>query len=429
MDLFNTPPKEQLLFEDPIAVVPSDKDDWRNKIPTVSQLTRNIRGTLESAFLDTWVKGEISNFKKPVSGHAYFCLKDATAQIKAVIFKGQLSKHKFDIKDGMEVLIHGTITVYEARGDYQILADTIEPVGVGALQLAFNQLKEKLFKEGLFSPEHKKRLPFLPRRIGIITSATGAAIKDILKVISRRYPDRELYLLPASVQGEKATLEICQALERAEIWNQKNPEKALEVLIVGRGGGSLEDLWCFNEEAVARAIYNCNIPIISAVGHEIDTTISDFVADIRAATPSQAAEIVLPEKRELILKVENTRLRLEMLLQRRLEQLKLHLTHLSRRLQDPREKIKKLKENFIRFQEKMVVSFSNRILLRRRRLEALVQLLDSFSPLKVLGRGYALTRTADGKILKSIANIQAGEEIQTQLSDGKLVSKVVLIER
>lgn len=399
--------------------------DWRAKVPSVSQLTRRIRGHIENAFFDVWVKGEISNFKKPSSGHVYFNLKDANAQLRAVMFKGSLSKLKFQLKDGMEILLHGTVTVYEARGDYQIVADSAEPLGAGALQLAFQQLKAKLEAEGLFDPKHKKPLPSLPKRIGIVTSPTGAAVKDILNVLDRRFREREILILPTSVQGEKAAPEIVSAIKSAEKWNLTNPERAIEVLIVGRGGGSLEDLWPFNEEIVARAIFDCSIPIISAVGHEVDVTISDFVADLRAPTPSAAAELVIPRKEDLIYLVEQQEARLITVFKKHLTQLKLHLGHLTNRLIDPRERIRYMKEKFQVLEQKLFSTFQSRLQLLRRRLEGQIQLLHSLSPLQVLSRGYSLTRTAENQIIHSIQEVQAGQIVVTRLQDGEFRSEVL----
>jgi exodeoxyribonuclease VII large subunit len=399
--------------------------DWRNKVPSVSQLTRRLRGHIENAFFDVWVKGEISNFKKPVSGHAYFNLKDANAQLRAVMFRGSLSKLKFELKDGMEILLHGTISVYEARGDYQLVADTAEPVGAGALQLAFEQLKTKLQAEGLFDPKHKKALPTLPKRIGVITSPTGAAVKDILTVLSRRFNEREILIIPTSVQGEKAAPEIVTALRSAEEWNKTYPERALEVLIVGRGGGSLEDLWPFNEEIVARAIFNCSIPIISAVGHEIDITISDFVADMRAPTPSAAAEIVVPRKEDLANLVSQQQQRLKTIVRKHLMQLRLHVGHLGNRLLDPRERIRYMKEKFQGLEQKLFYSFKNKLTLLRKRVESQIQMLHSLSPLQVLSRGYSLTRTAEKKIIQSTQEVSPGQIIVTQLHDGEFFSEIL----
>jgi exodeoxyribonuclease VII large subunit len=398
--------------------------DWRTQVPTVSQLTRRLRGHIENSFFDVWVRGEVSNFKRNVSGHAYFSLKDATSQISVVLFRPQMSKLKFDIKDGVELLAHGKITVYEARGNYQLVCDTLEPVGVGALQLAFQQLKEKLQKEGLFDPAHKKPLPPLPRRVGIITSATGAAVRDILKVLSRRYPNLDILVIPASVQGEKACPEICAALDLAVRWNREVPERALDVLIVGRGGGSLEDMWCFNEEAVARAIHRCPIPIVSAVGHEIDFTIADFVADVRAPTPSAAAEIIVPRKEDLVQQVNLISRRLQLSMLRYLEQLKLHLSHLSQRVVDPREKIRKLRESLNSLTTRIENGMRTRLLFARKRLEAAASGLHLLSPLQVIGRGYSITQTEDTRIVRAMRDVKIGEPILTRVVDGIIESKV-----
>lgn len=264
-------------------------------------------------------------------------MKDASAQLKAVMFRGAIQKTKFQLQDGMEVLLHGTLTVYEARGEYQIVADSVEPVGAGALQLAFEQLKKKLHARGLFNPKHKKKLPYLPKRIAMVTSATGAAVKDVLKVLGRRFPNLKFFVIPASVQGEKAAPEIVNGIRLAEKWNAENPNDQIDAMIVGRGGGSMEDLWPFNEEIVARAIHACPIPIISAVGHEIDFTIADFVADLRAPTPSAAAEIIVPRLDELKTQLTTQRSRLNSNMQRSVQQLRLHLGHLSSRLVDPED--------------------------------------------------------------------------------------------
>ena len=267
------------------------KDDGKY-IYTVSQLTSSIKIVLEDSFRNLWVEGEISNFKA-VAGHFYFTLKDDKSELKCVFFKSSNEKIKFEMKDGMQVLCCGKISIYEQRGVYQLYVAKIEPKGVGELQLAFEQLKEKLFKEGLFDEAHKKPIPLLPERIGIVTSITGAAIRDILHVLNKRFSNVEIIINPVKVQGDGAKEEIASAIE------EFNTLGNVDVMIVGRGGGSLEDLWAFNEEIVARAIYNSKIPVISAVGHEIDWTISDFAADMRAPTPSVAAEIVIAKKSEL----------------------------------------------------------------------------------------------------------------------------------
>ncbi|MBW7943399.1 MAG: exodeoxyribonuclease VII large subunit, partial [Candidatus Kuenenia stuttgartiensis] len=266
----------------------SDAVRSQKRILTISGITGKIRNSLEQGFSHVWITGEVSNLKKPSSGHLYLTLKDEHAQIQAVIFKSVANWIKFDLKDGMEVLAFGSITVYEPRGQYQIIIENIEPKGFGALQQAFLKLKERLGKEGLFDPCYKKPLPLLPQKIAIVTSLTGAAIKDILNVINRRFAKMEILIYPVRVQGEGAAREIANAIDNL------NTIAGIDVIIVGRGGGSLEDLWAFNEEVVARSIFTSKIPVISAVGHEIDVTISDLVADIRALTPTEAAELVVP---------------------------------------------------------------------------------------------------------------------------------------
>ncbi|MBM4317984.1 MAG: exodeoxyribonuclease VII large subunit [Deltaproteobacteria bacterium] len=399
--------------------------DWRTKVPSVSQLTRRLRGHIENAFFDVWVKGEISNLKKPSSGHLYFNLKDTHAQLRAVMFRNAFSKLKFDLKDGMEILLHGTLTIYEARGDYQIVADSAEPVGVGALQMAFEQLKQKLQAEGLFDPKHKKPLPTLPTRIGIITSPTGAAVKDILNVLQRRFSNREIFILPTNVQGEKAAPEIVAAIQNAQDWNHSHPDRAIEVLIIGRGGGSLEDLWPFNEEIVARAIFACPIPTLSAVGHEIDVTISDFVADLRAPTPSAAAELVIPRKEDLIQLVETQQSRMTTIFKKHLIQVRLHLSHLSSRLVDPKERIQQMKEKFLNLESKLISVFVYRLNLLKHRLETQAGLLHTLSPLQVLSRGYSLTLSEKNQIIRSTHDVKEGEKIITQVSDGRFYAEVL----
>ena len=395
----------------------------------MSELTRRLRGHIENSFCDVWVRGEVSTLRRPVSGHAYFTLKDASAQLSGVLFRGAAAKLKFQLQEGMEVLAHGAVTVYEARGQYQIVCDAVEPCGVGALQLAFEQLKQKLQKEGLFAAAAKKPLPYLPSHIGIVTSATGAAVRDILKVLSRRFPNRRVTIFPAAVQGEKAAGEIVAAIRAAQIWNniaRNEPGgSCVDVLIVGRGGGSLEDLWPFNEEIVARALFECSIPTVSAVGHEIDFTISDFVADVRAPTPSAAAEMVVPKKEELLFQVKTRQDRLQLCMKRRLQQMRLHLGHLSQRLQDPRECIRRLKDQFQKALSQLQSNMRTRIVFSKRSLEQAAAVLHSLSPMQILARGYSLTRTALREIARSIHQIQPNDSLQTELADGFVESVVV----
>ncbi len=398
--------------------------DWKKDIPTVSQLTRRVRGHLESAFTEVWVRGEISNFRKPTSGHAYLVLKDATAQLRTVIFRPVMGKLRFALEDGMEVLVRGRLSVYEARGEYQLIGDHVEPVGQGALQLAFEQLKARLLAEGLFEAAHKKPIPALPRRIGIVTSPTGAAVRDILKVLNRRFSNLDIIVFPASVQGDKAAGEIAAAIERAHLWSEQNPTRALEVLIVGRGGGSFEDLWCFNEELVARALFRSTIPTISAVGHEVDVTIADFVADLRAPTPSAAAEMVVPNKADVLAMIDQLEGRLERSLVRRLEQIRLHLGHLTNRLVDPRERIRRLREQLVQTERRLGLAMRYVIENRRKRFERAANLLHALSPLAVLGRGYSLTQKVNGDFVRRFDEVDTGDHLITRVEHGTIQSTV-----
>ena len=277
----------------------NDRFSEYKTILTVSELTQKVKTRLETDFEEVWVEGEISNLRRPSSGHSYLTLKDEKSQIRAVIFRFMGRYLKFEPQDGMLVICRGKMSVYEPRGEYQLILDYMEPKGVGALQLAFEQLKEKLAREGLFATEHKKPLPYLPRKIGIVTSPTGAAVKDLLNVIGRRFPTMSILISPVKVQGEGSAQEIARAVD------ELNLVQGIDVIIVARGGGSLEDLWSFNEECVARAIYRSSIPVVSAVGHEIDFTIADFVADLRAPTPSAAGELVVRDKGELVNFIES----------------------------------------------------------------------------------------------------------------------------
>ncbi|SNB45295.1 exodeoxyribonuclease VII large subunit [Geobacter sp. DSM 9736] len=299
------------------------------RILTVSQLTSLIRGVLEENFEHVWVEGELSNCAVPASGHFYCTLRDSGAQLRCIMFKGAVRALRFRPRDGMRIIVRGRLTVYDQRGEYQLIAEYIEPQGIGALQMAFMQLKEKLAGEGLFEEEHKKSLPKLPQRIGIVTSPTGAAIHDILHVLNRRFTNVEILIRPVRVQGEGAAAEIAEAIEDFNRYGR------VDVMIVGRGGGSLEDLWSFNEEVVARAIYRSTIPVISAVGHEVDFTIADFVADLRAPTPSAAAELVVRSKAELTAELESLEHRLGRVVSHSLRSLRGELKYLSGALKDP----------------------------------------------------------------------------------------------
>lgn len=398
--------------------------DWKLKVPTVSQFTRRLRGHVENTFFDVWVRGEISGFRRPSSGHGYLVIKDAGASLRVCIFRPVLSKLRFGLEDGMEVLIHGRVSVYEARGEYQLVADAVEPVGAGALQMAFDQLKAKLAAEGLFAPERKRTLPVLPRRIGVLTSPTGAVVRDILNVLSRRFPDRRVLIFPAAVQGANAAPEIVGALQRLERWNRQSPHDAVDVLILGRGGGSMEDLWPFNEEAVARAIAACSVPTISAVGHETDFTIADFVADLRAPTPSAAAEIVVPKKEDLVFQMEALEARLAQPLHRKLQGMRLRLSEFSRRLVSPAQRVALLRQRFEHASLRLTRAGATALAGLRERTQRAAGKLDALSPLRVLARGYSVTY-ADDKILRSAADAHPKQKLKTRLSDGWVISEVL----
>ena len=370
----------------------------KSRVYTVTELTRDIRIILEQTFPAVWVEGEISNFIQHTSGHMYFSLKDKNSVLSAVLFRGTNKDLKFQLKNGMHAICFGRISVYDKRGQYQLYVDKIEPKGIGALQVAFEQLKEKLKKEGLFEAIHKKAIPYLPTSIGVVTSPTGAAIRDILNVTRRRFSNIEIILNPVKVQGVGAKEEIAAAIE---LFNRLDN---IDVMIVGRGGGSLEDLWPFNEEIVARAIYNSTIPIISAIGHEIDWTISDFVADFRAPTPSAAAELIIPKKDDLKTRIVNA-----------LQRLKNSLSH---SVIQTEQRIDELVANLLLRQEYMIKLKEEGFFTSIGRLEAL-------SPLAVLKRGYSITEEVKGdRIVKDASALKEKDLIKTILSKGQILSRV-----
>jgi exodeoxyribonuclease VII large subunit len=401
--------------------------EQKKTVLTVSELTANIKFLLESEFKSVWVSGELSNVRIPSSGHCYVTLKDAGAQITAVIWRSALARLKFNIEDGIRVVVRGSLTVYEPRGNYQIIIDKIEPEGLGALQLAFNQLKEKLQKEGLFDAARKRPIPFLPARIAIVTSPTGAAIQDMLNIIARRFPGMQILLAPVRVQGAGAKEEIVAAIRNINLLNSGRlpgiPKTQIDVLIVGRGGGSLEDLWAFNEEIVARAIAASDIPVISAVGHEIDFTIADFVADLRALTPSEAGEKVVPRKDQLIATLATRHSALANALRSRLMLVRRHLDSLARSyaFRQPLEIIRREQQRLDDLSTRMHSAAKMLISKSKENIARTAGRLDNLSPLKTLARGYSVT-TKNGKALKDAATLNPNDEIHTRLHKGSLKS-------
>lgn len=390
-------------------------------IYTISELTRNIKQVLEERFPHVWVEGEVSNLRVPSSGHMYFTLKDEAAELHAVMFKGLNRYLRFKPEDGLKIVAFGQVSVYQRRGEYQLVVEKLEPRGLGALQLAFEQLKKKLQEEGLFDEAHKKPIPLLPLRIGVVTSPTGAAIRDIINVIQRRFPNVEILLNPARVQGKGAAEEISEALD------ELNEMGEVEVIIAGRGGGSLEDLWAFNEEVVARAIYRSRIPVISAVGHEIDYTISDFVADLRAPTPSAAAELVVADKEELVDKLETLQARMKRTLLNTLTLLKNRLAGVreSYAFRRPGEAIRQHQQRVDDLVRNLTLGMSHLLELGRERLAALAGRLESLSPLGVLSRGYSLSlKLPERTVIGAAAILKVGDEIETRVREGSFLSRV-----
>ena len=423
----------------------------RDVVYTVSQVTELVKSALEVAFPRVWVEGEVSNFKRHTSGHVYFTLKDDRSALKAVLWRSDARRLLFDMKDGLKVVCRGRISVYDVRGEYQLYADLVEPKGKGALQLAFEQLKEKLKAEGLFDPERKKKLPLRPRKIGIVTSPTGAAIRDILRVLERRYAKLHILIYPARVQGEGAAGEIAAGLDALGGLDD------IDVIIVGRGGGSIEDLWAFNEEIVARAIFRSPKPVISAVGHEIDVTISDLVADVRAPTPSAAAEIVIEKEAAFEERIGTLTRRLVELTRYGLQDRKSEVAELAGhrifgnfriRLLNLIQKVDDLEAragNFLRAERQELVRARGRTALAEERLQNLVghtladqeaawnrlsAALHALSPLNILKKGYTLCWKEGGLALaRRIEDVSAGDKVIVSFYKGEFQAGVEQVDR
>ncbi|HSB71948.1 MAG TPA: exodeoxyribonuclease VII large subunit [Candidatus Methylomirabilis sp.] len=388
---------------------------------SVSEITAEVKAVLEDGFSAVWVEGELSNFKHHTSGHMYFTLKDDRAQLRGVMFRGNNRLLKFQPKDGLAVLVFGALTVYERRGEYQITVEFMEPKGVGALQLAFEQLKAKLEAEGLFDAARKRPLPRLPRKIGIITSPTGAVIRDILTIVGRRFPGLAILIHPTQVQGESAAPEIAAAIARL------GARTDLDVLIVARGGGSLEDLWAFNEEVVARAIATCPIPVISAVGHETDVTIADFVADLRAPTPSAAAELVVAQRDELRQRVDELGMRAQAAMDNTLTLRRARVQMLARHLAvlSPLAQVRRQAERLRGLRQRLTAWWELSRRLRQERLSVLAGKLEALSPLSILARGYSICFALPGRrVVKVSGEAPVGSEVAVRLHQGELTCLV-----
>jgi len=437
---------------------PSDR-----QILSVSQLNRSVRHLIETQLPLLWVEGEISNFARPGSGHWYLTLKDDQAQVRCAMFRNANQRVAFQPANGTQVLVRCRAGLYEGRGEYQLVVEHMEEAGFGALQRKFEQLKQQLSDEGLFDNQHKQPMPDSVRHIGVITSATGAAVKDILSVLDRRFPTIKISIFPTMVQGEQAAGQIVQAISDA------NQHGECDALIVGRGGGSLEDLWPFNEEAVARAIFVSEIPVVSAVGHEVDFTIADFVADLRAPTPSAAAELLSPDGEEMLNQFEGFELLLADAVTRKIRHLEQRTDYLQKRLQHPGRKLQeqaqhldhldirlrramagKMQQQTTQMQiaqdrlvrqsskeaiaqrkqavansvKQMMRAVSQQVELKQSKTAQAMHLLDTVSPLKTLGRGYSIIRDSNDKVVKTVAQVSAGDTLRGQLTDGEVVFSV-----
>ena len=440
-----------------------------DNIYSVSQLNQSVRLMLENQLGAVWLTGEISNFSQPVSGHWYLSLKDENAQVRCAMFRMKNLRVSFRPTNGMQVLVRANVSLYEPRGDYQLIIESMHLAGEGLLMQQFEALKLKLAAEGLFAQHLKKKLPHFSKAVGIITSKTGAALQDILHILQRRDPSLKIIIYPTAVQGKDAATDIAQMIELA------NQRQEVDVLIVGRGGGSLEDLWCFNEEMVARAIFHSHLPVISAVGHETDVTIADFVADVRAPTPSAAAELVSRNQTELLQQLQYRRQRLEIALDRLFAEKQQKLRHLSLRLHNQHPQAQ------LRIQQQLITQLSHRLQqslrhrwqktaenltalsmrlyknplplrlqqyeqqlaqlkvrlnshmnltlsLQQKQLAHLCGKLDSLSPLKVLARGYSITQNQQNFTIRSMKDVNVGEQIKTRLPDGDIISQVIRLE-
>lgn len=392
------------------------------KIFTVGQINRYIRNLLENDFIlsSLLVKGEISNFKAHSSGHLYFTLKDTSGALSCVMFRQDAAGLPFEPENGMQVVVYGHISLYEKTGQYQLYAEFMEPLGIGALQVAFEQLKEKLAEEGLFDGDFKREIPKNPSCIAVITSPTGAAVRDILQIVKRRDPNVKVAIFPTLVQGEQAAADIVRSLKLVNEWGKA------DVIILGRGGGSMEDLWCFNDENVARAVFASEIPVISAVGHETDFTITDFVADMRAPTPSAAAELAttpLAERREAFHRLE---LRLERDVSALLTSCRRRLDLLKSRpvMERPLERIYRTMMDVEETQQRLDKEMTNRLMQRAERWQYLTNRLEAASPLAVMSRGYVMAVTSSGNLLTSVKQAEVGDRVTLHLQDGKIETNI-----
>lgn len=390
---------------------------------TVSQVNQYIKRLLDSddALSGLFVRGEISNYKAYPSGHHYFSLKDAEGAIRCVMFKREALSLRFRPENGMKVIAYGRVAVFPRDGQYQLYCSQLRSDGLGDLHVAFEQCKEKLYREGLFDPAHKRPIPRFPKKIALITSPAGAAVRDMIRILGARWPLAQIYVLPVRVQGAEAPGEICAALAWA------NRYQVADLIITGRGGGSMEDLWAFNDEGVARSIYASQIPVISAVGHEPDVTIADFVADLRAATPSNAAELAVPDQNELLHRLSQLDGRMAQAMSRRLEEARVRLEQVarSRALSSPMQYVDSRRELLDYQSGRLIHGLTGTLGRERERFGRLAAALDALSPLKVLGRGYALVRDEQGALVKELDQVHRGDKLTVRVADGSFPCQVL----
>jgi exodeoxyribonuclease VII large subunit len=392
---------------------------------TVSQLTARVKATVEGAFPSVWVVGEVSGFTRHASGHWYFTLKDAASQIKAVAFRGINLRLRFDPKNGMEIVARGRLTVFEPRGEYQFLVEEMHPKGVGAAELGLRQLKEKLLAKGYFDPRRKKPLPRPPRRVALVASATGAAVRDMIEVFAQRWPFTELIVRPTRVQGEGAAHDLAIAVKQLN-WLHRNNRLHFDAIVLGRGGGSAEDLWAFNEEEVAVAVFESRIPVVSAVGHETDVTVADLVADHRAETPTAAVVALTPDRREVMAALVTLRERMAEAAERRLTLARRYLDQLAMRpaLRRPLQRVHDLEQRLDDTATRLARAARHRLVQATQKLAEVSARLESLSPLQVLARGYSLTHTDDGRLVRDTEGLRPGDLIVTRVADGTIRSLV-----
>jgi exodeoxyribonuclease VII large subunit len=395
------------------------------KFLSISELTRAVKGLLEEGFPAVWVVGEISNLSRPSSGHLYLTLKDAEAQLRTVVWRTVATRLRFELREGQEVIVRGRLSVYLPRGEYQLVVEELQPKGIGAAQLALRQLKEKLQRLGYFDPRRKKPLPRFPGRLALVTSRSGAAVRDLLEILGRRWPSVEVWICPVRVQGDGAAEEVAAAIHLL------NRVRGVDVMIVGRGGGSTEDLWAFNTECVAQAIFASQIPVISAVGHEIDLTIADLVADCRALTPSEAAERSVPDREELGTNLSSLESRIRTLVSQRLVAAGTRLEDLAGRrfFRMPFERIRDHERRLDEWTDRLQRGTRQRVLDLGRRLQTQADRLETLSPLNVFARGYSLTRReVDQVVVRSPQQVRLGERLVTLVQHGRMVSRVEQVE-